>query len=244
MLIILAGAFGAVALFVYLLFRQLKKISWQLTQLRVERDSERILHDIGLRTQPPDHDADQRAGPVRRKRHLALYVGGNLTAALAELRDLSRQKRQALLASGAAAMAALGAIGLLLVVGSKEIQPDDEQSVPSDAVSSAPPEPGAPRPDPATPGASSGPAGHGEDDDSSQVISLTDMPSSRPIGPPGATGHPPRGSTSESASSPTTRASPTPSHSLPAPAPAASALPYTLCVDHRALRELRVCVNL
>ncbi|MFJ2719441.1 hypothetical protein [Streptomyces sp. NPDC087437] len=238
MLIILATAFGALALFVYLLFRQLKDISWQLTQLRVERDSERILHDIGLRTQPPDHGADERARPAHRNRHLALYLGGSLTAVLAELRNLTSKKRKALLASGATAMAALGAIGFLLIAGSREIQPDDEQAIPTDAVSSAPTEPGTLPPDPATsPAALSGAAGDGEDDDSSQAISLTGLASS----PPGATGHPPPG-TSEDASGPTTRASPTPSPRLPAHTPASLALSDALCVDARDLRELRVCL--
>lgn len=109
---ILAGALGAIALIVYLLFRWLRRLSWQLTQLRVERDCEQILRQIGIGGSRPVTTAPS-VQPVRRKRHLALYLGG-MSAALVRLSDASRQHRPALVASGAATAVAVCGAGLLL----------------------------------------------------------------------------------------------------------------------------------
>ncbi len=74
--VLLAGVLLALALGVYLLFRQLRNISWQLTQLRVEHDSEQILRAIGVRpTAVP-----VRPEPVRQKRHLSLFIEGGAAA--------------------------------------------------------------------------------------------------------------------------------------------------------------------
>ncbi|MFF9238453.1 hypothetical protein ACF1AY_16175 [Streptomyces sp. NPDC014776] len=95
--VILAGALGAIALVVALLFRQLRDLSWQLTQLRVERDSERILRQIGYAGSTPLDDLEV-SRPVRRKRHLALYLGG-LAGIAATLRGRARQRRGPVLAA-------------------------------------------------------------------------------------------------------------------------------------------------
>ncbi|MEV7422814.1 hypothetical protein [Streptomyces sp. NPDC091212] len=43
---ILAGALGALSISVILLFRQLRNLSWQLTQIRVDRDSDNIMRAL------------------------------------------------------------------------------------------------------------------------------------------------------------------------------------------------------
>ncbi|MFJ2477048.1 hypothetical protein ACIOWI_29435 [Streptomyces sp. NPDC087659] len=102
--ILIAGVIGALALGVYLLFRQLRTISWQLTQLRVEHDSERILHAIGV-TSTAVH---ARPYPIRRKRHLALYLGGG-AAVLAFLARNVRLHPAAAATAGGVALAAAAA---------------------------------------------------------------------------------------------------------------------------------------
>lgn len=92
---ILAGALGAIALIVYLLFRRLRQLSWQLTQLRVERDSERILREIGIRTGSRHIEAIPTDAPARRKGHLSLYIGGGLASAVMRLRDTCHAHRGA-----------------------------------------------------------------------------------------------------------------------------------------------------
>lgn len=117
--IILAGALGAIALSVYLLFRQLRKLSWQLTQLRVERDSERILHAIGVRTYQTAVNGGEEgsADPARRKGHLTLYLGGgSLAALLLQLRDYLGAQRGALAVSSAVTAAAALAAGTIVVL--------------------------------------------------------------------------------------------------------------------------------
>lgn len=252
MVIILAGAFGALALFVFLLFRHLRNLSWQITQLRVERDSERILHDIGIRTQPKNNKPDQMAGPVRRKGHLALYLGGGLAAALAQLRDLTRQQRQALVASGAAATAALAAFSLLLIAASAGLPPEGESpGIPSGEGSSPSTQPGTLSPAPTVPSpAPSATTGSGSGDDqdysSGRVIPLTrTSPGRTPGEPTPTTGRrPPPGATPGGTSSPPTQTgSPAPSIQPSATLPATAPPSYALCVDARALRELRVCLG-
>lgn len=103
--ILIAGVIGALALGVYLLFRQLRTISWQLTQLRVEHDSERILHAIGV-TSTAVRAA--RPDPIRRKRHLALYLGGG-AAVLAFLARNVRLHPAAAATAGGVALAAAAA---------------------------------------------------------------------------------------------------------------------------------------
>ncbi|MFE6362904.1 hypothetical protein ACFVP3_23260 [Streptomyces sp. NPDC057806] len=102
--IILAGALGVIAPVVFLLSHRLRQLSWQLTQLRVERDSERILRDIGLRagTGSPDPPESEAARAIRHER-LAPHHGGSLGAALAEL---CHNHRPAVVAAAATAVAA------------------------------------------------------------------------------------------------------------------------------------------
>lgn len=262
MLFILAGALGAIALIVFLLFRQLRELSWQLTQLRVERDSERILHDIGLRPGPTSLNEVDPTEPVLRKRHLALYLGG-LSIALARLRESSHSHRPALVASGAAAAVITAAASLIVLQGAPTSPPGTTPPPPR-VTTPAPshsagvsPQPRDPQP-PAGPGAAapSSPTSRG---DGHLATTLRDVVSVRPrssLGPPGeaaprppsSTGRPepprlaggaspPRGGVGPGVSPPPP--SPTP----PPPSASSSSSPTPLCVDARTLVDLLVCLR-
>jgi len=123
MLIILAGALGAFALIVYLLFRRLRQLSWQLTQLRVERDCERLLRALGMgpeATPTEMEDAQERyfdETPVRSRGHLSLYLGGNVAAFLAG----RRSQRHLATAAGTAVFAMAAAVAALITTPSTDI---------------------------------------------------------------------------------------------------------------------------
>lgn len=240
---ILAGALGAIALIVYLLFRRLRALSWQLTQLRVERDCERILREIGISggsrpvvTAPP-------APPVRRKRHLSLYLGG-LGATLASLKEASRRHRPALVASGAASAVVMSAAAMILATSLHP--PRENSNVPARSPTSIPSQPGPAPPSrsspghttgrtPGVPSASGGVAGthHGA------MGGISKLSPSVPPGPSSSAG--PGGPPSPGQSPPatgTTSSAPTPS------GPAAHTPCPVLCVHVRALPGAKVCLKI
>ncbi len=254
---ILAGALGAIALIVYLLFRRLRRLSWQLTQLRVERDCERILQDIGLAGSRPvttaqpatAHPATEPpAVPVRRKRHLRLYQGlGGMSAAFVRMQDASRRRRPALITSGAATAVVASLATLILVHG---LTPDQR----------APKSPGT---RPAVP--TSRPAGHdpasswepgGQSDGSLVAHSARGAPkSARHVAMPdrglpsssdspaadnaGVDSRPGPGNSPPATAPPTTSAPPGPPSSTSAP-PTATPL---LCAHVGTVGDVGVCIN-
>lgn len=244
---ILAGALGAIALIVYLLFRRLRRLSWQLTQLRVERDSETILHDIGIRTGSRPARTTPPTAPVRRKRHLSLYLGGSAVGAL-WLRSRWREHRAGLVASGAAATAVVAAATLYLAT----------------TIDLTPPGPATPVPPPSeTVGPSSGPqplpsSSAGSPARTAPLASLpAASPSSgwggdhamwttaslQPPAPPATESGPPRSSPSGGRPPPPT-VQPPPEPSAPAPSPSPTPATATLlCVDAETLLELGVCLD-
>lgn len=122
MLIILAGALGAMALNV-LLFRRLRQLSWQLARLRVERDCERILRELGKPTEihlaERENAKDQTFStiPVRSKAHLSLYRGGNVAA----LVIFRRHQRHFAAAAGTAVFAAAAIVAVLLISPNRDL---------------------------------------------------------------------------------------------------------------------------
>lgn len=233
---ILAGALGAFALVVFLLFRQLRKLSWQLTQQRVERDSETILHAIGLRPERESPLAVPTADATLRERHLSL------------LRDLSPSRRYALLASGVIATIAIGLVTVLLVVSSGAVPLGAEHSPPTSTTS---PESGAVSPEPTRS------PGHPHDDRTSApaVVHVTGIDGSELVmettavsvrSPQGwNSGHapPPSGSAQPNSSSQPT--APEPSGTAPSESPSGTGPPLAeLCVGVRPLLELRLCLGL
>ncbi|MET7776247.1 hypothetical protein ABZU94_10785 [Streptomyces mirabilis] len=122
MLIILAGALGALLLNV-LLFRRLRQLSWQLARLRVERDCERILRELGkpaeihLAERENARDLAFSRIPVRSKAHLSLYRGG-LVAAWVTSR---RHQRHFAAAASTAVFAAAAVVAVLLTAPNRDL---------------------------------------------------------------------------------------------------------------------------
>jgi hypothetical protein len=248
---ILAGALGAIALIVYLLFRRLRELSWQLTQLRVERDSERILREIGIRSEFRPVMTTSTDAPARRKGHLSLYLGSGLAAAVLKLRDTYRQHRSALVASGAATTVAIGAAALLLATTLDHPPPGviGPAVPPTHVVSPAPSASGkqpsrAPTPPPQAPGPSSGPRTGTDEaevdlDTAANVVTSLQPPPVSEVSNTGA----PRHSSPGGGSPPTTVPPPTePSAPVPSTSHPPSPTPV-LCVDVRRLLELTLCLG-
>lgn len=128
--IVLAAALASVL--IVLLFRRLRRLSRQLTELRVARDSEEILQQIGVGGGSRPIAVEQSQDPVRRKRHLSLYIGG-LSGTIGRLRWRRPRYRTALLAGGATAGIALGAAVTLLVAGSHGLLPSGPRAAPPQA---------------------------------------------------------------------------------------------------------------
>lgn len=235
---ILAGALGAIALIVYLLFRWLRKLSWQLTQLRVERDCEAILREIGIGGSRPVTTAPS-AQPVRRKRHLALYRGG-MSAAFVRLKDTSRRHRPALVASGAATAIAVCGAGLLLA-SSLTAPPGTPTAPPTSILSppytgSGPGSPGAPRArHQANRTASAAPSASG----SARAGGHAAMGGGRTSAPRSARA---ARATSPSGQSTAETLPPTTRPSSP-PGPSTSAASQILCVRARTPAEVRACLG-
>jgi hypothetical protein len=246
---ILAGALGAIALIVYLLFRRLRSLSWQLTQLRVERDCERILREIGIPSGTRPVATAPPALPVRRKRHLSLYLGG--LGALVSVREAARRHRPALVASGAATAVAMSAAALILATS---LNPPQEGPagptvsvtlVPSPTLFAPPSRSGPGRRAGPTPGATStsgaapGPPGHGQMGGSSTLAPSGPVhPTSglTPIGPPASRKSLPA-SPPPTSSAPATPSAPTSSR------PGKPPNPRLLCARVRTLLELELCAG-
>lgn len=163
--------------FVALLFRRERRLSRQLSDMRAERNSEWILHalqgvpDERERTAPAVNGDFQptAAGPepVRRKRHLGLYLGGGSAAALAVWRTFRRagQRNPSLVMAGVAGAATVATVAVALTGGrsggnSHSWPPTSTQTVTVTATPSQ--EPGgrpsaAPTTSPASPGAPASP---------------------------------------------------------------------------------------
>lgn len=245
---ILAGVLGVVAPVVFLLFRQLRQLSWQLTQQRVERDSERILQAIGLRPEQESQLAVLTADATLRKRHPYLYRDSVLAAALLKLRDLSPSRRYALAASGMIATIAVGLVTLLLVVSSGATPLGAGHGPPSGTAS---PESGAVSPEPTR--SSGQPPGdrpvesadvHITGIAGSVLASETTAASARSLRAWSSSHAPPPSSSAQA--EPSSQMSP-PESSAPAPSvpPSGAGPPLVeLCAGVRPLLELRLCLGL
>jgi hypothetical protein len=123
--IILAAGLGASFIAIALLFRRARQLARQLSDMRAERNSEWILH--ALKSVPdeqgqvaPAANGDfepSTAGeqPVRRKKHLGLFLGGGSAAVLTGLCTAGRrtwQRHPGLVVAGAA----VGAAGVATAV--------------------------------------------------------------------------------------------------------------------------------
>lgn len=123
--VLLAGVLGAAVLAIVLLHRAQQKQTELITQLRAEVTAQRIAAITGRPT-PLAEDEDQLQEPVRRKRHLALYIGGGVAAVLA---SLGRRLRSALRPSprtavmATATVAAVATTAAALIMSSSDSTP-------------------------------------------------------------------------------------------------------------------------
>lgn len=96
--ILLAGVLGAAVLAIVRLYKNGEKQAARLAKVEAEVAAEKIAR-ITRRPASPPPSVDDEPEPVRRKRHLALYLGGCLAAFVASLgsriRDLVRGRRTA-----------------------------------------------------------------------------------------------------------------------------------------------------
>lgn len=123
--IVLAAGLGTNFIIVALLFRRDRELSRQLSDMRAERNSEWILH--ALRDVPDERERAAPAAsgdsqphaaggqPIRRKKHLGLYLGGGSAAVATALwrTFLGLGQRSPLLA-GAAGIATVIAVAAVL----------------------------------------------------------------------------------------------------------------------------------
>jgi hypothetical protein len=224
-MIILAGALGAFALLA-LLFRRLRQLSRQHTQLRVERDCERILRDIGMTPVAEPNlieveDAQQATfidAPVRRKGHLSLHLGQNVGGFLNRRRD----HRHLAVAASSAAFATAAVVAALVTVPGSDISglPDNGPDIVTPAAKRPGRSPtGRELPsDPETPNGSSAPATP-ERWDSPNDVGLKAATVDDPIPQPVASTSPSPRQTSASPPGTSEASAPPPTHAPAPPSP-------------------------
>ncbi|MEV5048192.1 hypothetical protein AB0N20_27245 [Streptomyces griseoincarnatus] len=144
-LVVMAGLLGAASLAIFLLYRGWKSNRALITDLNAQIAAQQIAALTGVNT--PPHPA---AEPARRRRHLALYIGGGVAALYTTCRDSIRRllhTRPTL--TTAAAVATVATVGtaaaLVLVPGDSA---DTDAPAPSTA-STDHPDPGPTPPPPA-----------------------------------------------------------------------------------------------
>lgn len=216
---LICGVTGACCLALVLLHQGHKRQAAQISQLKAEMTAQKIAALVSLTT-PPDGPASGHPEPVRRKRHLALIIGGGVAAFLAfageHLRTMWSRRRTAVVA--ASAIAAAGTVALALTsAGHPPTAPD--LTIPH-----------ATAPDPSNTNVDEEPAGKElvryTTDEQGESRTLTPQPTatSHAAAHPGeevitSPSNPTTTATSRPPTSPTAPPSPTPTPTLPADAP-------------------------
>ncbi|MCI3271442.1 hypothetical protein [Streptomyces cylindrosporus] len=256
--VILAAGLSTNFIIVALLFRRERQLSRQLSDMRAERNSEWILHALKGVPEEPNLAAPAADGtgletqpqPVRRKRHLGLYIGGlsGIAAAVTDTtRHAWRTHRPQLIASAAAATLVVATAIVLIIV---ERQADDEQQPPSSAPTvtytvtrSTSSTPAPAHPPVASPSATAGP---------SASASPTTFPPAGALptsnggasGPPLETEHQPPGTASsgDAEPSPPPSSAPPPSNSATPSSPPSTSPALCLRLAVLPLLNLAVCL--
>ncbi|MFJ3249177.1 hypothetical protein [Streptomyces sp. NPDC086782] len=139
---LLAGLLGATITALVLLYRSHTRHEALITQLRAELAAEKIARITAVQARPPSTIGLAEPEPVRRKRHLALYIGGGVVAILHSLRGRSRQvweqHRAATMTAAAGVVAAAGTTMALLMSPSSTATPTPDG--PGSATPAASPE--------------------------------------------------------------------------------------------------------
>ncbi|MGW4007870.1 hypothetical protein [Streptomyces sp. NPDC004763] len=87
--VLISGVLGAAVLAIVLLYRSDQRKTRQLNELRAEVTAQKIAARLQRTTPAPAAD-ELEEEPARRKKHLALYIGGGAAAILAALGDRFR----------------------------------------------------------------------------------------------------------------------------------------------------------
>ncbi len=269
--VVLAAGLGlANFIAIALLFRRLRgDLNRQLSDMRAERNSEWILHALkGVQEQgeqaaqaangypygPPPSDPQ----PVRRKRHLGLYLGGGLVAAAAALAEATRQawdsnRGQLVAVAGATAIAVATAVMLIVTQWPTRNGAAPPPSAPTaTATVTRTPSPTPPSTNPSTtpgPTVSPGPSASGP---SGLTPGPAGSASGAPIGnrtpaPPSTASSggsadpgPPGGGTASPTALPTPPPDPSPPQLTPSPPPGRPALCLGLALT---VLDLAVCLS-
>ncbi|MGY3199828.1 hypothetical protein [Streptomyces sp. TE5632] len=123
----LAGLLGAAVLAIVLIYRAQQKQGAMITQMRAEATAQKIAA-LTQRQQPLPEESEAPE-PVRRKRHLGLYIGGGVVAVIASfgrrLRSaVTRSPRNVVAAT--ATVAALAGTATALIMGASDNGPAPE----------------------------------------------------------------------------------------------------------------------
>ncbi|WP_413808194.1 hypothetical protein [Streptomyces sp. OE57] len=165
-LALMAALLGAATLAIVLLYRGWKTHRAQLTQLQAQIATQQIAALTGSGPIPEleIQDTAEQEEPVRRKRHLALYIGGSVIAAFASLGDRLRRlwrDHRTLATTAVATVATVGTAAALYMApaGDSGDSGDSSKEGRSDKVASAPE-----RPTPGSSGRSIDSEGFGAED--------------------------------------------------------------------------------
>lgn len=141
-LVVMAGLLGAASLAIFLLYRGWKSNRAQITELKAQVATQQIAALTGVNKPPLPTGEPPAPEPARRRRHLALYIGGGVAAVYTTCRDSVRnllRTRPVLTTAAVATVATVGtAAALILVPGDSA---DTDAPAPSTA-STGQPSPG------------------------------------------------------------------------------------------------------
>ncbi|MGY5033247.1 hypothetical protein ACWC9U_20610 [Streptomyces sp. 900116325] len=145
--VVLAGVLGAVVLAVLLLHKARQKDRALITQLRAEMAAQKIAaltHTGPVLYGAEEAEEAEPPEPVRRKRHLALYIGGGVAAFIAftgeRARSLWKNRRTATatVTVASVAVAAAGAFALTSSEGTSPAEAVPSITAPDAALEAAP----------------------------------------------------------------------------------------------------------
>lgn len=148
-LVIMAVLLGAASLAIVLLYRGWKSNRALITDLNAQIAAQQIAALTGENPPAPGGDADPPE-PVRRRRHLALYIGGGVAAFWATCRDsvVNTFRAHPAVATSAVAAVATVSTAAALVLTSQDVNRYDT-SAPPQTTAGRPDTGPAPDPDPA-----------------------------------------------------------------------------------------------
>ncbi|MBC9729887.1 hypothetical protein [Streptomyces sp. TRM68367] len=119
--VLIAGALGAALLALAVMYRMVRRNTGVIAQLRAEVNALKIAA-LTAHTFPADPPEEQPE-PARRKRHLALYIGGGVAAIFTtlgtRLRTIARRRRAATVTAAAGSVLVASTAAALYVTGSE-----------------------------------------------------------------------------------------------------------------------------